>query len=193
MTLLAQQWSSADGFVAGRTGEQEVFAAAGEAGDQASETHNLELLRGIDEVLLGRRTYEGFASFWPEANGEAIAEPINRLPKTVCSTSLSEAPWGDHAPATIAPDAAEHVRALGGSAAILWGSIELMGSLMAAGLVDELELFVAPVVLGEGIPLLAPGAPPLALALRESEQWSGGVMRLRYAVRSTPGAEASSS
>jgi dihydrofolate reductase len=57
-----------------------------------------------------------------------------------------------------------------------------MRTLLAAGEVDELELFVAPIALGSGTPLLAAGGAPLALQLKESETWPGGVLRLRYTI-----------
>ncbi|WP_239143475.1 dihydrofolate reductase family protein [Actinoplanes philippinensis] len=82
------------------------------------------------------------------------------------------------------PDPVDHVRAqrAAGARIIVWGSVSVMRALLAAGEVDELELFVAPIALGAGTPLLAPGAAPLPLRLTSSESWAGGVVRLRYAI-----------
>jgi dihydrofolate reductase len=181
-SLLTQQWISVDGFLAGVNGEADVFAAVSDF--TASETHNTALLADIDEVLLGRRTYESFAAYWPTAAGEPMAQQINALPRTVCSTTLTAATWGDHAPARVVPDPVEHVRAqrAAGTRIIVWGSVSVMRALLAAGEVDEVELFVAPIALGAGTPLLAPGAAPLPLRLTASETWPGGVVRLRYAI-----------
>lgn len=179
--VIVQQWVSVDGFLAGRDGEGDVFAAVGDF--SASEAHNTALLETIDEVLLGRRTYEIFAAFWPTAQDQPMARRVNSLAKAVCSTTLEQAPWGEHAPARVVPDAVAHVRAQAGDI-IVWGSVSVTRSLFAAGEVDELELFVAPILLGSGTPLLAPGDHSVSLRLRESETWPADVIRTRYAVPS---------
>ncbi len=182
--VLVQDWVSVDGMVAGRSGEDDVFDAV--ADFSPSDRHNAALLDSVDEVLLGRRTYEVFAGYWPAADGEALAPRINALPKTVASTTLRAAPWGDREPAGVVPDAVAHVRsgraAGAGGTTIVWGSVSVVRALLGAGLVDEVELFVAPLLLGAGTPLLDPAGPPVRLALQESETWPGGTLRLRYAV-----------
>jgi dihydrofolate reductase len=186
--VLVQQWVSVDGMVAGRHGEDDVFDAV--ADFSPSDRHNAALLDSVDEVLLGRRTYEEFAGYWPTAEGEALAPRINALPKTVASTTLRAAPWGDREPARVVPDAVAHVRsrraADAGGTTIVWGSIAVVRALLGAGLVDEIELFVAPVLLREGTPLLDPAGPPVRLALLAGETWPGGTLRLRYAVAGVP-------
>ncbi|GAA0466290.1 deaminase reductase [Actinoplanes capillaceus] len=178
--VIVQQWVSVDGFLAGPNGERDVFAAVQDF--SASEAHNMALLKSVDEVLLGRRTYESFAAFWPTATGEPMAQQVNTLSKTVCSTTLTEAPWGSHPPARIVADAVEHVRSRREQRyrTIVWGSASVMRALFAAGEVDQLELFVAPIALGDGTPLLERGGPPLPLRLRETETWPAGVVRIRY-------------
>lgn len=182
--VLVQQWVSVDGKIGGPNGEADVFDAVTDF--SASDRHNTALLDSVDEVLLGRRTYEEFVQFWPTAGGEALAPLINALPKTVASTTLGDAPWGEHPAARIVPDAAEHIRSRRAAGAsgitIVWGSITVMRALLRAQLVDDLELFVAPVLLGAGTPLLDPAGPEVRLALRDSETWPGGSMRVRYAV-----------
>ena len=180
--LLVQQWVSADGFVAGPGGEADIFAAV--ADFTASEAHNTVLLESVDEILLGRRTYRSFAAFWPAATDQPMARQVNSLAKTVCSTTLTHAPWGDHAPARIVADPVAHVRQRPHDRGdvVVWGSVSVMRSLLAAGEVDELDLFVAPIALGAGTPLLDPGAPPVALRLLGSEVWPASVLHTRYAV-----------
>ncbi|MDI6105687.1 dihydrofolate reductase family protein [Actinoplanes sp. NEAU-A12] len=180
--VIVQQWISVDGFLAGPNGEADVFAAV--ADFTASEAHNTALLAEVDEVLLGRRTYEAFAAYWPTAEDEPMARQVNTVTKTVCSTTLTSAAWGRHPAPRVVPDAVDHVRA-GREArtrTMVWGSVSVMRALLAAGEVDDLELFVAPAALGSGTPLLAAGAAPLSLRLADSETWPGGVVRLRYAV-----------
>ncbi len=182
--VLVQQWVSVDGMAAGPHGEDDVFDAVPDF--SPSDRHNASLLDSVDEVLLGRRTYEEFVGYWPTADGEALAPRINALPKTVASTTLGAAPWGDGAPARVVADAVAHLRsrraAGGDGTTIVWGSLTVVRALLSAGLVDEIELFVAPLLLGAGTPLLDPAGPPVRLVLRESETWPGGTMRLRYGV-----------
>ena len=180
--VIAQQWMSVDGLVAGPDGEEDVFNAV--EAFAPSERHNLALLESVDEVLLGRQTYTEWVEFWPTAGGEPMADRINQLTKVVCSTSLDEAPWGDHAPATVVRDGITHAieRRDASGDTIVWGSIRLMRSLLTAGALDEIELLVAPIALGSGTPLLGPDQPPVELRLIESESWPGGVIRERYSV-----------
>ncbi len=157
--VLVQQWASADGMVAGPGGEDDVFAAV--ADFSPSDRHDAALLESVDEVLVGRRTYEVFAG-------------------------LGAAPWGAHAPARVVPDASAHVRARrgdpGAGTTIVWGRISVARALLEAGLVDDVELFVAPLLLGTGRPLLDGTGPAVRPALQDSETWPGGTLRARYAV-----------
>ena len=88
--VLVQQWVSVDGMVAGPNGETDVLDAVPDFAP--SDRHDTALLDSVDEVLLGRRTYEEFVQFWPMADGEPLAPLINALPKTVASTTLGAAP-----------------------------------------------------------------------------------------------------
>jgi dihydrofolate reductase len=183
--LIAQQWVSVDGYAAGPTDEQEIFAAVDDF--TASEEYIRELLADVDEVLLGRRTYETFVGFWPLAEDEPMAATVNGLPKVVCSTTLRAAPWGTHAPARVVTDAVAHVRDRRrepGGDILVWGSLALMRSLLAAGEVDELDLFVAPVALGGGTPLVAPEGP-YRLRQVAADVWPSAT-HIRYAVARTP-------
>ena len=130
----------------------------------------------------GRSLLRSPRTRWPSG----AERGLNTLPKTVASTTLREAPWGGHAPARTVPDAIAHVQARrAGPAAgttIVWGSVTVVADLLRAGEVDDVELFVAPVLLGVGRPLLRPDVPPARLVLRETGTWPGGVLRIRYAV-----------
>jgi len=180
--VLAQQWVSADGFVAGPDGDEGTLFATVDAADfAASEVHNRALLGDATEVLLGRRTYEIFRGFWPEADDQPIADLVNGLPKTVFSTGLDEAPWGRFAPCRIARDAVAHAsahRTSGTGLAVVWGSISIMHALLGAGQLDELELLVAPAFLGTGTPLAGAARP---LRRVDVQEWPGGTVRVRYA------------
>lgn len=106
-----------------------------------------------DALLLGRRTYEAFARDWPQITDpqDPFAERMNSLPKYVATQSLSSAGWD---PTTIVTGDVESqvagLRAQPGRELQVHGSSVLAQSLFAAGLVDELRLVVAPVVVGHG-------------------------------------------
>jgi dihydrofolate reductase len=144
-----------------------------------------------DAFLLGRRTYEGFAAAWPRVTDpdDAIAGALNGRPKHVVSTTLRDAPWG---PAeSIGGDVAARVAALRdapGRELQVHGSTTLARSLLAAGLVDELRLAVAPVVLGAGRRLFPPDGAPLGLRPLRAGTTPGGLAIHEYAVAGPPGA-----
>ena len=144
----------------------------------------MRLLDDVDVLLLGRRTYEVFSAVWPTLD-HPMAPHLNGARRVVCSTTLDTAPWGEHTPCEITRDgiawAAEH-RAGGGRTVLVWGSGALVRGLLAADQLDELELFLAPALLGDGVPLHGAGSTFL-LTLTGAEQFAGGVMRLRYGRR----------
>ncbi|MBU2662652.1 dihydrofolate reductase family protein [Actinoplanes bogorensis] len=181
MRVVAQQWMSLDGYASGPDGEEPLFAAIPPDADAASQKWNDNLLDDVDAVLLGRRSYESFVQFWPTAT-EPIAARVNTIDKVVFSATLESAPWGDHPPATIHHDAVSYLRERRSTETTLlvWGSLALMHDLMAAGELDELDLFVAPAALGAGTPLI-PAGTPLALTQLGGEIWPGAT-HLRYAV-----------
>ncbi|MFN2543865.1 MAG: dihydrofolate reductase family protein [Actinomycetota bacterium] len=134
-----------------------------------------------DTILFGRRTYEEFATIWPnQPADDPFAGFLNDTPKLVASNTLQELPWG---PAELVTgDAAEAVAELkskpGGDVIIL-GSSTLVGSLLRAGVLDMLELFIVPVLIGNGKRLFdAPDQVPLRLV--ESRSFDNGVLAVRY-------------
>ncbi|WMX44290.1 dihydrofolate reductase family protein [Streptomyces roseicoloratus] len=136
-----------------------------------------------DAFLLGRRTYDIFASYWPKQTDPAdpIAGKLNALPKYVVSTTLGEADW----PTTtvLRGDAADAVSALKSR---LDGEIQMHGSgglartLLEHDLIDTLHLLVFPVVLGKGRRLFTEGATPSAFRLAGSRTTSKGVTIQTY-------------
>lgn len=129
-------------------------------------------------LLLGRRTYESFSRDWPEMNkpGDAIGLMMNRLPKYVASSTLGATSWG---PATVLRgDVLKEVEVLkgrpGGELQV-HGSGSLAGSLLAAGLVDELRLVVAPVIVGSGHKLFAQSGVATAMRALRNDTTPGGL------------------
>lgn len=134
-------------------------------------------LEQADGLLLGRRTYESFSRDWPEMNkpDDAIGLMMNRLPKYVASATLGQGEWG---PVTVLRDTLKEVEALKarpGRELQVHGSGSLAGALLAAGLVDELRLVVAPVIIGAGHKLFADSGVATAMRALRNETTPGGL------------------
>jgi dihydrofolate reductase len=137
-----------------------------------------------DAFLLGRRTYEIFAGYWPTQGEDGpIATALNRLPKHVASTTLSQDDLTWAGSSLLEGDVVEAVAALKrkpGRELQVHGSIKLLQSLLAAGLVDRLHLHVIPVSLGSGARLFEGPVPPTAFRLEEASTTRTGVQLLTY-------------
>lgn len=141
----------------------------------------------MDEVLLGRRTYELFVAYWPTAEHEAVAHAVNTLPKTVFSTTLDSVAWGTWESVRLhRGEAAEEVARLRrqpGGSIMLWGSITLARSLIRQGLVDEYQFHVLPVAIGRGVGLFGREVQQIELSLTGAKRLAGGVAALTYVPR----------
>lgn len=176
--LIFQDYVTLDGYAAGPNDELDFFDTVAEQAD----SDNLELLESIDTMVLGARTYRLFIEYWPTAT-DAIATKLNRLHKVVASTTLDSAPWGDWEPGEVVSDAVVGIRELKeaeGKDLVLWGSISLFHTLLTAGLVDEVQLRVCPIVLGAGKSVFPSGGQPVSLELIEARPWASGGALLRY-------------
>jgi dihydrofolate reductase len=133
-------------------------------------------------MLLGRKTYEGFARVWPFADDtEPAVAAMNRMPKYVASRTLSRPTWQNTT--VLGPDLAGEVRRLlqvTEGTIVVFGSGELMRTLVAADLVDEYRLLVYPLVLGTGKRLFREGTPPTRLALRDAVATPRGTVISTY-------------
>jgi dihydrofolate reductase len=135
------------------------------------------------DLLLGRRTYDMWSGYWPEAPSSPMADALNCATKFVATHRPEGLGWG---PAeAVGPDLIEGVRRIkreGSRSLILWGSSSLTSALMEHGLVDEIVLIVYPVFLGTGKRLLAQGTPAQVLELISSQAFSSGTMLNLYRV-----------
>ncbi|OKK04495.1 deaminase [Streptomyces sp. CB03234] len=137
----------------------------------------------VDAFLLGRRTYEIFASYWPKVTDEndLIASRLNSLPKYVVSRTLDKADWNNST--VISGDLTEEVERLKqrpGREIQVHGSARLAQSLIALGLLDELNLLVFPVFLGKGRRLFPDGGAPTAFGLTGHRTTSTGITIQTY-------------
>lgn len=140
-----------------------------------------DLLFASDALLLGRVTYEGFAATWPSVTDEeGFADRMNSLPKYVASTTLAEPlEWNAR---LLDDDPVESVRTLkeqAGENILIYGSGELVRSLLAHDVIDELRLMIHPVLLGWGKRLLDDGNTS-GLTLADSVATEKGVVTLTY-------------
>ena len=140
----------------------------------------IEGLAASGGLLLGRRTYEIFAGFWPKAPADdPFAKIINGLPKYVVSTTLTEATWQNSS--IISGDVAAALTELKQTTGLsTTGSATLVRSLLEQGLVDELHLLVHPIVVGHGKKLFEDGQT-VPLQLRSATTFQTGVLHLVYA------------
>lgn len=121
-----------------------------------------------DALLLGRKTYEGFAKAWPTVTDEVgFAEKMNSMPKYVVSSTLESPDWNNST--VINGDVAEEVAKLDGNILVA-GSAQLVQTLMDHNLVDEYRLMIYPVLLGSGKRLFMDGVDTTALEIVETNQ-----------------------
>jgi dihydrofolate reductase len=132
------------------------------------------------DLLLGRKTYEIFAGYWPNQKGE-IAGQLNNAKKYVASKTLKSVDWQNST--LIKGDVAKEVAKLkeqDGPEIQIHGSGDLIQTLLKNGLVDEFHLLIFPVVLGTGKRLFADGAVPSGLKVTDSKVTSTGVVIVKY-------------
>jgi len=145
-------------------------------------------MEGMDALLLGRRTYDIFAAYWPQANGD-IARLFNRLPKYVASRQTPTLGWAGTT--LLGPDVVTAVRELRERHANIHviGSLDFVQTLFAERLFDRLTLWVYPILLGGGKKVFADGVVPMNLRLIEPVVASPrGAVLQRYALaEGTPG------
>lgn len=110
-----------------------------------------ELLLGCDALLMGRRTYDGFAPVWPAMSGDPYSDHINAMPKYVYSSTLRDPAWANTV--VVREDPVAHVTELkadDGQDIIQYGFGAVSHLLLGAGLIDELRLWVHPFFVGSG-------------------------------------------
>ncbi|HET7855999.1 MAG TPA: dihydrofolate reductase family protein [Gaiellaceae bacterium] len=190
--VIVDEFMSLDGVVQAPGGEDEDtsggFQHGGWSMQYIDEAAMNRVVGGIVETggfLLGRRTYEIFAAYWPNASEEeqVIAEPMNTKPKYVASTTLSD-PLDWQNSTVLQGDVAEAVAALkeedGGDLHVI-GSTQLVQTLIDNDLVDELRLMIDPLVLGGGKRIFRDDGKLRALRLVDGEVTPAGAILATYA------------
>ena len=162
------------------------FAPAGS--DEEVDRSDLEdALReqreAADALLVGRVTFEQLRGYWPAQTDDptGTSDYLNRVEKYVASRTMRDPGWGNAT--VLSGDLVDEVRALkerDGRDIVATGSMEVVGHLIAAGVVDEYRLFVYPVVLGGGRRLFEGASEVAPLELVEARPFRSGVVLLRY-------------
>lgn len=156
--------------------------------DQEAGQVVFEQARSMDALLLGRRTYEIFANYWPTAPAEMpFTGLLNAVPKYVASRTLA-GPLAWQGSTLVTDDLAAGITSLKERHAEVHviGSLNLVQSLLRFGLVDRLELWLYPLLLGRGKRVFADGAVPTALRLTESVTYPNGTLQLAYETAGAP-------
>jgi dihydrofolate reductase len=176
--IVLTEFISLDGVVEAPGGEDFKYANwsfefdRGEEGEQFKTAEAL----GADALLLGRRTYEGFAAAWPRYEGE-LADKYNGMPKYVVSSTLTDPAWNNTR--VLAGGLVEEVTRVKDEVAgdiSVAGSIRLAQGLLAHDLVDELHLMTFPVLLGTGRRLFGETPDRSAWKLTEATTVGEGVL-----------------
>jgi dihydrofolate reductase len=190
--LIAQVWMTLDGVVqAPGTAEEDTTGGFQHGGwslryfDDAAMRWAVENVTGAGGFLFGRRTYEVFASHWPNASEEeqVLAEPLNTRPKYVASTTLTEPLEWQHS-TVLHGDATEAVAALkrqDGDDLLVIGSTKLVQTLVAHDLVDEFRVMIDPLVVGGGERLFGDDGALRPLRLVDSQVTTSGAILATYA------------
>jgi class 3 adenylate cyclase len=169
----------APGFDDHRTGRN---AWALRVQNDEDEVYNRAQVMGADALLLGRRTWQIWAAFWPTASGDPeMVAKMNGIPKYVVSNTLKRADWSN---TTIisgdVPAAIRSLKAGPGGDLVVYGSPDLVDELLRHELVDEYRLLIYPVILGSGKHLFRDRIDTHHLRLADTRRFSSGVVLLTY-------------
>lgn len=178
--IIFQMMVSLDGYFEGPNKELDWHRVDDEFNGYAAD-----LLDSVDTLLFGRITYQLMTGYWPSAeamtNDPIIAKKMNGLSKIVFSKTLTKADWNNTR--LVKENAAQEISNLKqqpGKDMAIFGSSDLVVSLMLSNLIDEYRIFVNPVVLGSGKPLLKGLKNRLNLNLASTRIFKSGLVLLCY-------------
>ena len=189
--LIMKMSMSLDGFVSDANGKNDwVF----KTGDEESLAWSLAAVSEAGLIIMGRKSFEMLAHYWPTAPGP-FAAPMNEIPKAVFTKKgfAGIQPSADQSPAAASwaearvfdGDLAEGIRELkaeSGKPITAVGGAGFMRSLIATGLIDEYHLVTHPVVLGDGLTIFNGVAQPLDLKLVDVKAFPGGIIAHTYRI-----------
>jgi dihydrofolate reductase len=181
--IVVTEFLSLDGVMEAPGGDNDFARGAWsfeiERGDEGDK-FKLDEAMDAEALLLGRRTYDGFAASWPSRDGE-FADKFNNMPKYVVSSTLEDPEWTNSK--VLSGELEEEVSRLREEQSgdiVVHGSAQLVQALIEKDLVDELRLMVYPVVLGTGKRLFGDTSDKKRLRLSDSKTVGDGVTILVY-------------
>ncbi len=169
----------------GAVEDPHLWPSLGGAGSQVSFDIQAELLGNCDAVLMGRRTYDSFAAVWPTRSGDIVSDRINAMEKYVASSTLRNPTWNNTT--VIARDLVANVTRLKqqpGKDIVQYGLGQVSFTLLEHGLLDEIRMWVHPLVLGRKGPQFPHfrDCLPTQLTLVDSRTLPNGIAILNYQV-----------
>lgn len=184
--LVVQQWVTVDNIAAEEDGGLSFVSAEpfSEKTNSAFKSNLMGFIDSVDTMILGANTYAMSKDYWPYAEDQGeYGEKLNNLNRFVASSKLDDAPWGDFPASTVTRDPVATVQELktqNGKDIWLWGSLQLMHSLLDAGVVDEVRMLVCPSSRGKGTRVFEDRQD---LKPVEATLFDNGVTLLRYGIR----------
>ena len=160
-----------------------LWPSLGNSAKAVSFDIQMELLDACDVILMGRRTYETFASAWPTRSGDRMSDSFNAMQKQVVSTTLRNPTWNNTH--VIGGDAVEKIGMLKeqpGKDIVQYGFGQVTFALLERGLVDEIRLWVHPIILGKNGPQNPHflNCPPAQFELMSSRALPNGIVIVNY-------------
>ena len=169
----------------------QLWPSLGRTDDERAGQIQSELLLSCDAMLMGRHTYDGFAPVWPTRSGDPVSDSMNAMPKYVVSTTLADPQWNNTR--VIDRDVAGEIGRLKqepGKDIVQFGFGSVSRLLIEHGLLDELRLWVHPLILGRGdaSDLLFGAGEPVGFSLAGTTTLSNGIVILSYETSAKRGA-----
>ena len=184
--IITTTWVTLDGFIAGPNNE---MGFVGAVYDEAMGKYEYDLVSAADTLILGRVTYESFASSWPYVPDRPGADPgevayanlLNAMRKIVFSKTLPSVEWHNSTlHREIVPAEIEQLKQEPGRDIVIYGSASVIQELTNHGLIDEYQVLVHPFILGDGKPLFKNIKAKVNLKLVDAQARPSGVVLLTY-------------
>lgn len=181
--IIVTEFMTLDGVMEAPGGNETVHPNGGwqpEYGAPDTGKYKVDELGSVGALLLGRKTYDLFAGYWPGQAGSAFGDRMNQLPKYVVSASLEKTEWNNSIILKDVVNEVAELKTTSGGDILVYGSATLVKSLLQNDLVDELRLMLFPVSIGGGLRLFDDDLKLKKFKLKHSQVFESGVVVLEY-------------